>query len=182
MTKKTERQRRVLTQAAAPRAERRMQRRQVRSAHVGEFPALEIAPDLFDGVQFGRVARQRFDRQPPPLAREVRAHEGALVPGQAVPDEDDASTAEMALELPQKADQADVLVRARPGLEVKSAAAPIPAEGQGARDRKALPVTTGMGQDRGLAARGPGAADDGLRREAAFVFEDEPRVPAGGGF
>ena len=57
VAKKTERQRRVLTQAAAPRAERRMQRRQVRSAHVGEFPALEIAPDLFDGVQFGRVAR-----------------------------------------------------------------------------------------------------------------------------
>jgi len=159
-----------------------MQRVKVRGAHVGEFPALEIAPDLFDGVQLRRIARQPFDGHPPTLAREVRTHQGALVPGQAVPDKDDALTAEVSLELPQKADQADVLVRARPGLEVKPAAAPIPAEGQGARDRQALPVPSDMRQDRGLAARGPGAADDGLLREAAFIFEDEPRVAAAGVF
>jgi len=159
-----------------------MQRLKVPGAHVGEFPTFEIAPDLFDGVQFGRVARQRFDSQPTTLARKVRAHAGTLVPAQAVPDEDDAPPAEMALELPQKADQPDVLVRARLRLEVKPAAASIPAEGQGACDRQALPVPTGMGQERGLAARGPGAADNGLLREAAFVFENEPRVASAGVF
>ncbi len=39
-----------------------------------------------------------------------------------------------------------------------------------------------MGQDRRLAPRRPGAADDGVMRESAFVLEDEPRAPAAGVF
>ena len=35
----------------------RPQRRQVRSTDIGEFPRLDVAPDLFNGVQFGRVGR-----------------------------------------------------------------------------------------------------------------------------
>src|SRR5713101_3129322 len=100
-----------------------MQRLQIRGADVGQFLAFEIAPDLFDGVQLRRVAGQPFDGQPPALAREVRLHPAALVRVEAGPDEGDALSAEVALDVAEEADQPDVLVRGRPRLKEKAAAA-----------------------------------------------------------
>ena len=65
---------------------------------------------------------------------------------------------------------------------VNDSPAAIPAKGQRPRDRQPLPIPTRVDQDWRLAARGPGAADDGLLRDTAFVFEDDPGPLAAGVF
>jgi len=173
-----DRQRRPATDASEPCPKRPAQREDVDRAEVCELAALEVAPDLFDGIQFRRVARQSFDRQPRSLFSEILPHQAALVPTEAVPDQDDVAVWEVALEGAQKADQRKIGVTARPRLEVAAAAPAIPAKGQGRRDRQARPIATRVDQDRRMAARGPRAADDGPVRDAALVFEDDPGAPA----
>src|SRR5207237_958968 len=118
------------TDAGEPGTNGRAQREDVERAEVGEFAALEVAPDLLDGIQFRRVAGQSFDRQPRPLASEILSHHAALVPAEAVPDQDDLTAGEMALEGAQKADQGEIVVRAGPRLKVT--APPPPARALGA--------------------------------------------------
>src|SRR5438309_101631 len=166
------------TDAGEPGTNGRAQREDVERAEVGEFAALEVAPDLLDGIQFRRVAGQSFDRQPRPLASEILSHHAALVPAEAVPDQDDLTAGEMALEGAQKADQGEIVVRAGPRLKVTAAPPAIPPEGQRGGDRQARPVAARVRQDRRVAARGPRAADDRSMRDPALVFEDDPRPPA----
>ncbi len=147
-------------------------------AQVGELAPFDVAPDLLDGIQFRRVARQSFDRQPRPLLSEILSHDAARVPAEAVPDHNDVTAWEVALEGTQKADQRAIVVTAGPRLEVTAATPAIPAEGQGRCDRQARPVAARMDQDRRVAARGPRAADDRSMRDPALVFEDDPRPPA----
>jgi hypothetical protein len=171
-------QRRLAAEAGEPGTNGPAQRKDVERAEVGEFAALEVAPDLFDGIQFRRVARQSFDRQPRPLLSEILSHDAARVPAEAVPDQNDVTAWEVALEGTQKADQRAIVVTAGPRLEVTAATPAIPAEGQGRCDRQARPVAARMDQDRRVAARRPRAADDRPLRDAAFIFEDDPGAPA----
>src|SRR5436309_136679 len=64
--------------AAEAGSKRPAQREDVDGAEVGKFAGLEVAPDLLDGIQFRRIARQSFDRQPRPLVSEILAHHAAL--------------------------------------------------------------------------------------------------------
>src|SRR5438445_2201745 len=125
------------TDAGEPGTNGRAQREDVERAEVGEFAALEVAPDLLDGIQFRRVAGQSFDRQPRPLASEILSHHAALVPAEAVPDQDDLTAGEMALEGAQKADQGEIVVRAGPRVKVTAAAPALPPEGQRSRGPQA---------------------------------------------
>src|SRR5438128_3595063 len=163
-------QRRPATDAGEPGTNGPAQREDVERAEIGEFATLEVAPDLFDGIQFRRVAGQSFDRQPRPLVSEILAHHAARVSAEAVPDQDDVTAGEVALEGAQKADQREIVVTAGPRLEVTAATPAIPAEGQGGRYRQARPVAARVDQDRRVAARGPRAADDRAMRDAALVF------------
>src|SRR2546425_11732761 len=115
------------TDAAEAGSKRPAQREDVDGAEVGKFAGLEVAPDLLDGMQFRRIARQSFDRQPRPLVSEILSHHAALVPAEAVPDQDDLTAGEMALEGAQKVDQREIVVRAGPRLEVTAAPPAIPA-------------------------------------------------------
>jgi hypothetical protein len=182
VTQETKRQGGRVTEATTARAEGRVQSPKIRGAHIREFASLEIAPDLFDGIQLRRVPGEPLHGQPVALSSEVRTHPVTLVRGQAIPDQNDPPPTEVTFELPKKADQGDILVGPRARLEEKARAAAIPSKGQRAGDRQALPVPADVRQDRGLAARGPRTADDGLLRESAFVLEDEPRALAPGVF
>src|SRR3989442_10719721 len=93
------------TDAAEAGSKRPAQREDVDGAEVGKFAGLEVAPDLLDGMQFRRIARQSFDRQPRPLVSEILSHHAALVAAEAIPDQDDLTAGEVALEGAQKADQ-----------------------------------------------------------------------------
>ena len=150
---------------------------EVRRAAIGEFLALDIAPQQLDRVEVGRVAGQPFLAQPSALAREVGLHDPALVGGQAVPHQDDSPASEVASQLFQEGDQAFGAVAARPDLEIQTAALPVPAVSQGRRHRDFSPVE-GVDQPRRLAARRPGAADRGPLGDTALVLEEDPGLAA----
>src|SRR2546427_2837915 len=175
-------QRRSATEAGEPGPKRPAQREDVDGAEVREFAALEVAPDLLDGIQFRRVARQSFDGQPRPLAREILSHHAALVPPEAVPDQDDGTAAEVAFECTQKADQRAIVVTAGPRLEITAAPPAIPAEGQRRGDRQARPVAARVDQDRRVPARGPPPADHPPGGAAPFSLANDPRPPAARAF
>jgi len=163
-------------------AERSAQGCEIRSTDVRELARFNIAPDLFDRIQVRRVGRQAFDGEPSALARDVRRHPTALVRPQAVPDEDDPLTSEVPFEIVQERDEPDVGIGVRLALEEEARAAAIPAKGQGASHREPFPVRARMNQDRRLPARGPGAPDNRVLGDAAFVLEDEPATSLSGVF
>src|SRR5439155_17969473 len=167
-------ERRSATDAREPGPKRPAQREDVDRAEVRELAVLDVAPNLLDGIQLWSVARQSFDRHPRPLLSEILPHHAARVPTESVPDHDDVAAWEVALEGAQKADQRKIVVTAGPRLEVAAPTPAIPAEGQGRRNRQARPVAARVGQNRRVAARGPGAADDRSMRDATLVVEDDP--------
>src|SRR2546428_9940935 len=98
------------------------------------------------------------------------------------PDEQYALMGEVTPEVAQKGDQRGVRVAARARVKEEVRPAAVPAKCQGPSDRQPLPIPTRVDQDRRFAARGPGAADDRLLRDAAFVLEDDPGPLAAGVF
>lgn len=177
MPEKREHEVTALPYACHAMAERRGKRRKIAPV-VGQFDPLDVPEERLRGIEFGRVRGQAFDYQPVALVGEVVAHPPAAMRGQPIPEQDDAAAAEMPFELPEKADQRWRAVRAVARLKEQTTAAPIPAEGHRRRHGQPLPVAKGVSQDRRFAARRPGAPDDGLGRESAFVLEDEPRALA----
>lgn len=167
-------QRRLPADASEAAAQRPAQTGQIRRTHVGEFTGLHVAPDLLDRVQLRGVGRQALHGEPGALPPHVRRHVSTLVTAQAVPDQHDAAPSEMPLERPYERHQSAIGVRAGASLEEEPAAPTIPAEGQGARHRQALPVAARVNEERGFAAGRPRATDYRVLRDAAFVFEDEP--------
>ena len=143
-------------------------------ATIGELDALDVAEQRLGRIEFRRVGRQPLDAQPVPLLRQVLAHATAAVGRQPVPEQNDAASTEMALELTEKADERGGGVWARARLEEHPTAPTVPSKRQCRGHRHPLPVPEAMGQDGRFAPRGPRAADDRLRREATFVLEDEP--------
>lgn len=158
-------------------AQRRANLAQVDGAEIGELLALEIPPEIFDGIEVRRVPGQPFHRQPAVLAGQIGRPAAALVGGQTVPDEDDGLTPEVALEVLVEGDQPGAIVAARQGLEVEAAPRAVPAKGQRRGDGESGPVE-GVGQDGRLAPRGPRAPDGGPLGDPPFVLEDDPGPPA----
>ncbi len=142
-------------------------------AEVGELAALDVAPHELGRVEIRRVAGQALDREPRALSAQVRLHGRTPVRRQAIPDQDDAPPAELALEVGQEVDEGEVVVTAWTRLEEKTAAPKVPAEGHGDSDGELLPIE-GVDQDWCFAAWRPRAADRRPLRDAALVLEDDP--------
>jgi len=172
----------VATHAGEASVQGAAQRGQVGRAQIRQFARLDIAPHLFDGIQFGGIAREALDVQPATLVRQVRLHRAAPMRAQPIPDQDDAAAPEVSSQMAQESDQGPRRISAGARLEIEAGPAAIPAERERARHREPLPGPAGVGQDRRLAAWGPRATDDRLLRDAAFVFEDEPGALASGVF
>jgi len=172
----------MTTDASEAPTQRGPERGEIRCADVREFTRLDVAPDLFDGVELRRIGGQPFDGEPPALPAQIPEHAAALVAAEAIPDQDDAPAGEMAFERLHERDED--LVGVAPGVRLKeeAAAAAVPPKRQGPGDGQAGPMSTGVRQDGRLAARGPRAPADGLLGDTAFVLEDEPRVLAAGVF
>src|SRR5271170_1061839 len=60
---------------------------EVRGAAVGEFVVLEMTPDVFGRIQFGRVGGQLFDLNSAVQGFQVVAHERRAMGSQSVPDD-----------------------------------------------------------------------------------------------
>ena len=135
---------------------------------IGEL-RLEMRPDPFIGVQFGRIPREPLEMETGTSSLQG-LHLGPLVNAAAVQEDDD-----VAAEVPQEGaqkdrdlDGADVLAGMQ--MQVESEPAAFRADGDG-RDRRNFVAPVAMPHDRGLAARCPGAPDVGNQQEAAFVGE-----------
>src|ERR1044072_1455256 len=148
MSKEAEGQVGIVANAREAALHRPAQRQNLGWTQVGEIAPFDVAPDLLDRVELGRIGRQAFDLKPGPLPGQVRPHPAALVRGQPVPEQDDPPAAEVALECAQERDQALVGVGAGVGLEVNAAPVTIPPKRQRGGDRQTLPVAADMGQDR----------------------------------
>src|SRR5574341_1545912 len=123
-------------------------------AEVSEFAALHVAPHELGRVQIGRVAGQALDREPGALSAQVRLHGRTLMRRQAIPDQHDASTAKLALQVGEELDEGDIVVTARSRLEAQAAALEVPPERHGNGDGELLPIE-GVDQDGRLAAGCP---------------------------
>src|SRR5713101_8262973 len=78
------------------------ERGELRGAHIGQFARFDIAPHLFDRIEFRSVAGQAFDVQPATLASQVGAHRAARVRAQAIPDQNQTAPAEVRFQLAKK--------------------------------------------------------------------------------
>jgi hypothetical protein len=151
-------------------------------AQVGALLPLDVAPQGFDRVEFGRVSGQSFDREPGTVSREISLHDPPAVGRQAIPEQDRPSATEVAMQRAEEVADGRAAVGGRAGLEVQPDAPAVPAKGQRGGDRHALPVVERVSQDGRLPSGRPGAPDDRELREPTFVLEDEPGVPAAGVF
>jgi hypothetical protein len=143
-------------------------------AVIGQFAPLHVAEQRLRRIEVRGVRGQPFHGQPPALLREIVTHPPAAVRGQPVPEQDDAPAPEMPVQLTEKADERGRRRRLGACLEEEATAPSVPAEGQRRGDRQPLPIAERVDQDRGFAPGRPRPSDDGLRREPAFVLEEEP--------
>ncbi len=96
---------------------------------------------------------------------------------QSIPELEHSLAAEVVAQLLEEADQADVVVGARAGLEVQPRPPAVPAVAERGRRRDPLPVEA-MPDHRGAATRRPGLAERRGQGEAALVLEEDPAVLA----
>ena len=145
-----------------------MQFRGVGGGSVGQVAPLESIPDVLDGVQVRRIARQRDGFQ------SVRPDEfgRSVMHFPTVPDDDDAA-AEVIQQITQERD--DVFGLEVAVLECAEVEAELIATGrkrQRGHHRHFLPMTTANEQLRGLASRSQRPPDQGIQQEAALVDEN----------
>ena len=144
----------------------------VLGAEVGQFMLFPIAPQILDGIEFRGVGGQSLGVQPVGLLGEISGDPLAAVDRGSIPQQQDFA-GDLAVQGLQKLDHLRALDRTgvQPEVEV--------ARGQPGNRREALPVEV-EGQDRGLAARRPGARPVRPLAQPAFVEEDEgAALPAG---
>ena len=150
--------------AAAERAELG----DVLGGEVGQPVLFEIAPDIFGGIEFGRVSRQRGGINASLEAFKVFPHAPAAVDHGPVPD-DQQFAGQLSLQVFQKLDDLRTFDGSRVKLEIE-----IP-DGDPADDRKFLPVEVKF-QHRSFPARGPSAHPMRFLAEATFINEDNDSV------
>ena len=141
---------------------------EVFGGEVRQAMLFEIAPDIFGGIEFGRISRERGGINLSPKAFEIFPDESAAVNHGSVPD-DQQLAGQLSLEVFQELDDLRAFDGSRVKLEIK-----IPA-GDTADDRKPLPVEIKC-QHWGLPARSPSAHPVGFLAQTAFINEDKEAV------
>src|ERR1700678_1144181 len=126
---------------------------------------LQVAPDVFDGVQFRRVGRQMLKSDAPVQALDVLFDQPRAMRLQAVPD-DQQLLADRLLQRFEELNDLGALDRTGEESKVK---APVTHAGD---DRELLPGEAVL-QERCLTLRGPGACAAGSFGQTRFVDEDD---------
>ena len=126
--------------------------------------SFELAPQIFDRIELGRICRQPLDHHSFPRRRDVVFDQQAAMNRRAVP-EDQNLPGNMPLEVPEKLDHLQAFDAAGMDLEIETP------EHQTANDRKTFPVE-GFVQDRSLPTWCPSARPRGAGTQSAFVNKD----------
>ena len=138
-------------------------------AAVGE-PRLGQGPDVLVGIEFGRIGREVFQAESGnPPAQVVNG--GQAMQSQAIPEHDDGA-AQRAQQVREEGADLDLVEVVVVPLIVEAKVLTNRADRETRDDRDAV-VAGPVAQQRGLAARRPGAQHRGRQHEARFVYEDE---------
>ena len=157
------------------------QRVEIEGSEVCQGVHFEIAPDVFDGIEFGCVGREEMRMQ----ARVVRKKlAGALraMGLKTVPNQGDGS-GELLEEHAKEMDDStriDVGVGVKPKIQVEIL--PLGRYAKCRNHRHFLMRARTLIEQRRLASWTPRAANQGRHRHATFVDKDEPRLQARGFF
>jgi hypothetical protein len=134
-------------------------------APVANLMLLQVAPEVFNRIEFGSVSRQTLNPEPAPaLTQEFLDRCGAMN-SCAVPDDQ-----QLAGQMPQPV--------AKKSCDLETANGPVveleveTPESQTADERALVPIK-GLLQDRGLSARCPSPHAMRAGAQAAFVDEDD---------
>ncbi len=152
----------------------------IRAREIRERFGLEIAPDVLDGIQLGRVRREMEGsgadpgKEGPDVGRAVRIG--------SVPHEGQRGT-EMSIEVFAEGEHGvriDVLLHEQ--LKIQPDGTAVRADAQGGDDRDLPAVATDVPQDGGLASGAPRAPHHRQQEQPALIDEDQPRAQAVGFF
>lgn len=134
-------------------------------AQIGEFALFGIAKEVFDRIEFGRIAGQALEDDLVAKGVDVVAYEAAAVPGQAVPDDQELGT-DLRPERLEEFDQLRAADRTVKEAEVKAP------EGDARDQRELLAVETVL-QCRRAALGRPGLDAGRPFAQSGFVDEDD---------
>ena len=145
---------------------------------IGQCP-VRLSPDIFGGVEFGRVGREEVDVQPGMACEEV-LDVAAPMDGPAIPEQIHGAR-EMAQQVAQKGFDVQAREIAGAAVEIERDLTPPGRHGHPTADREAI-VAIPVPQRGGLPPRRPGPPDIGDEQEAALINEHEVGPPAIGVF
>ncbi len=150
--------------------------RHARGRVVGHDTAVEVTPEIFDGVELRCVRRQPLQRKPAFCTGCLHMGKclAALVGREAVPQQDHPSW-EFSVQSLQEPDDIVADDGACFEAEPQPDRAALGAGGQSGCCGESLPIEV-MDQAGCLPARSPGAAHGRFLRKAAFIHEDQPRA------
>jgi len=100
---------------------------------VGNLVALEMRPHVFHRIEFRGIRWQCFEEDPSSGRSHIVPHQGTAMNGRSIP-EDEQSSRDVPLEVPQEFDDLRAFDAALVNLEVESP------QGQPADDRETLPI------------------------------------------
>ena len=145
---------------------------------IGQCP-VRLSPDIFGGVEFGRVGREEVDVEPG-MVHEEALDVAAPMDGPAIPQQVHGAP-EMAQQVAQKA--LDIQAREIPGaaVEIERDLTPPGRYGHPTADREAI-VAIPVSQRGGLPPRRPRPSDIGDEQESALIDEHEVGASVGGVF
>src|SRR5271163_975634 len=138
---------------------------EVHGAAVGEFVVLQMTPDVFGGIQFGRVGGQLLDLNGTIQGLQVLAHKRRAMRSQSIPD-DQQRLADLLAEGVKELDDLWPLDGAGKESEVEAA------EGDSGNHRQLAPVEVIL-QDRSVALGCPGPHSGWPLAQSGLVDEDD---------
>ena len=157
------------------------QRVEIKGRKVCQGIHFKVAPDVFDGIEFGCVGREEM-RMQARVAREKLARGLRAMSLKTVPNQDDGP-GKLLQEYAKKIDDStriDVGVGVKPEIQVEIL--PRGRYAKGRNHRHFLMRARTLIEQRRLASWAPRAANQGRHQDATFVDKDEPRLQARGFF
>jgi len=141
---------------------------------------LEVAPNVFDRIELGRVGREMGVTRPD--ARKEVSYVGRTVGIGSIPHQRHRRS-QMPIQLFAEGEhRLGVEVLLDEQLKIETDCAPPWTDAEGGDHRDFPAVTADVPQHRGPSARAPRASHHGQQEQPAFVDEDEPRSQAVGFF
>jgi hypothetical protein len=135
---------------------------------VGAVSELEVAPELFDGIEFGSVGREPFEGEPRVSFQEL-ADGGAFVHRSVVPDDNDPAGQLLQEFAEEGGDPGRVVGAVDERLEVEIAAVSFRRDGQRGDGGEFLAGSGELAEQRTASPRRPGPAAEGCELNAGLV-------------